>query len=386
MTAARELLQIVVAEVLDHLAQARVGAEEVLTDVGARLDRVLLEVAVERGVHPVDEHAVDVACEQVVPRAAPNDLDRVPAHAAERRLEFLDHLAVAAHGAVEALEVAVDDEDEVVELLPRGDREGAECLGLVALAVAYETPDTRAARVLDAAVHQVAVEAGLVDGGDGGEAHRHRRELPELGHEPRMGIRREALAFALYLHAEVVEVLFVEPPLEEGACVDAGRTVALEVDLVAGLAVVLAAEEVVEADLVQGGRRGVRGQVSADARRPRVGPRHHHGGVPPDVGADAALDVLVAREPRLLLGRDGVDVRRADRRRERHLQLVGPLHQLEHQELTPRLAARVDHGVEGVEPLGRLLRVDIRELSGEAVEDHGSMLAPLDADCGKILV
>ena len=70
--AAREPLQLVVGEVLDHLAQPRVGPEEVLADVRARLDRVLLELAVDGGVHLVDEHAVDVACEQLVPLPAPD--------------------------------------------------------------------------------------------------------------------------------------------------------------------------------------------------------------------------------------------------------------------------------------------------------------------------
>ena len=55
-------------------------------------------------------------------------------------LELLDDLAVAADRAVEALQVAVDDEDQVVELLARGQRERAERLGLVALAVAEEAP------------------------------------------------------------------------------------------------------------------------------------------------------------------------------------------------------------------------------------------------------
>jgi len=32
-------------------------------------------------------------------------------------LELLDDLAVAAHGTIEALQVAVDDEDQVVEFL-----------------------------------------------------------------------------------------------------------------------------------------------------------------------------------------------------------------------------------------------------------------------------
>jgi hypothetical protein len=76
-----------------------------------------------------------------VPVAAPDHLDDVPAGAAEDRLEFLDDLAVAAHRAVEPLQVAVDDEDQVVELLARGERDGAERLGLVGLAVAEERPD-----------------------------------------------------------------------------------------------------------------------------------------------------------------------------------------------------------------------------------------------------
>jgi hypothetical protein len=57
--------------------------------------------------------------------------------------EFLDDLAVAAHRAVEPLEVAVDDEDQVVELLARRQADGAERLRLVGLAVAEERPDLR---------------------------------------------------------------------------------------------------------------------------------------------------------------------------------------------------------------------------------------------------
>jgi hypothetical protein len=46
--------------------------------------------------------------------------------------------------------------------------------------------------------------------------------------------------------------------------------VALEEDLVAGLAVLLAAEEVVEADLVERGRRRVGRDVPADAEPGRL--------------------------------------------------------------------------------------------------------------------
>ena len=158
--------QLVVAEVLDHLAQAGVGAEEVLPDVGARLDGQLLVLAVDRGVHAVEQDAVDVPGQQRVPARAPDHLDHVPAGAPEDRLELLDDLAVAPHRPVEALQVAVDDEDQVVEVLAAGHAERADRLGLVHLAVADEAPDPAGAGVDQMAQVEVAVDVGLVDGGD----------------------------------------------------------------------------------------------------------------------------------------------------------------------------------------------------------------------------
>ena len=168
-----------------------------------------------------------------------------------------------------------------------------------------------AAGVLDLAVVEVLVEPGLVDRAERPEAHRHRGVLPEVGHQPRVRVRRQPVAADLA--AEVVELLLGEPALEERPGVDAGRGVALEVDVVAGEAVVLAAEEVVEAHLVERRRAGEGGEVAADAVGVLVGLHHHHRRVPADEGADAALDVLVAGEERLLLGRDGVDVGRGHR-------------------------------------------------------------------------
>ena len=90
--------------------------------------------------------------QQLVPARAPDHLDDVPAGAAEVAFELLDDLAVAAHRAVEALQVAVDDEDEVVELLAAGERDGAEAFRLVHLAVAAEHPDIAVLGVGEAAV------------------------------------------------------------------------------------------------------------------------------------------------------------------------------------------------------------------------------------------
>ena len=145
-----QLLQLLVGEVLDHLEQPRIGAEEVLAHVGAVFDGVLLVLAVDDLAHALDEQAVVIGGEERIPVAAPDHLDDVPAGAAEDRLELLDDLAVAAHRAVEALQVAVDDEDQVVELFARRQADRAERLGLVGLAVAEERPDLLRRRLLRA--------------------------------------------------------------------------------------------------------------------------------------------------------------------------------------------------------------------------------------------
>ena len=228
---------VLVGPVLDHLAGARVAAEEVVADVLAVVGAEGLVVAVARGVHQVHEGAVAVCGEQRVPPAAPDHLDDVPAGAAEERLELLDDLAVAAHRAVEPLQVAVDDEGEVVELLAGRELQQAARLGLVHLAVAEERPDVLLAGVLDAAVVEVLVELRLVDRVHRADAHRHRRELPEVRHQPRVRVGRQRQRLAAddvaLLLAEAVELVLGEPALEEGAGVHAGGGVALEEDLVA---------------------------------------------------------------------------------------------------------------------------------------------------------
>src|SRR5947199_303494 len=75
--------EVVVREVLDEPAKARIGSEEVLPDVRAAGDRELLELPVDRRVHLLDEHAVGVTSKKLVPLAAPDRLDDVPARAAE---------------------------------------------------------------------------------------------------------------------------------------------------------------------------------------------------------------------------------------------------------------------------------------------------------------
>ena len=217
-------------------------------------------------------------------------------------------------------------------------------------------------------MEQVPVEARLGDGVQRAEPHRDGRELPELGHAPRVRIARQPAA--VDLAAEPVELLLGEPPLEERARVDARRRVALVEDLVAEAAVALAPEEVVEADVVEAGGRRERREVPAEGVEPVVRPVDHRHRVPADVGADPPLEELVAREPGLLLAGDGVDVVGADHRRHADALLPCALHEAGEEVAGTGTAADVDDGVEGIEPLLGLPRVDVGELVHEAIDEH----------------
>ncbi len=67
VAAAAEPQDVVVREVLDHPAQPRVGPEELLPDVRTGGHGVLLELPVHGVVHLLDQHAVDVPGEELVP-------------------------------------------------------------------------------------------------------------------------------------------------------------------------------------------------------------------------------------------------------------------------------------------------------------------------------
>ena len=96
-----------------------------------------------------------VPLQERIPVAAPDHLDGVPAGPSEYPLQFLNDLAVAAYRTVEALQVAVDHEHQIVEIFPSGERDGAQAFRLVHLAIAAEHPDLAALGLSKAAVLEV---------------------------------------------------------------------------------------------------------------------------------------------------------------------------------------------------------------------------------------
>ena len=100
-------------------------------EVGAALDEIFLELAVHDFAHALDQQAVAIVFDDAVPIAAPDDLDDVPAGAAENGFQFLNDLAVAADRTVQTLQIAIDDEDQIVEFFARGQGDGAKRFGFI---------------------------------------------------------------------------------------------------------------------------------------------------------------------------------------------------------------------------------------------------------------
>src|SRR5690606_19629450 len=304
-----ELPDLLVGEVLDHLLEFR-GVEEVFANVGAVFGLVVLVFTVDHFVHAALQGTVLVLGEQRIPETTPDHLVDVPLGAAEHAFEFLNDLAVATHRAVQALQVAVDDEDQVVQLLAAGQGDGTQGFRLVALAVAHEAPDLLLAGRDEATGFQVLHEACLVDRLDRAQAHGNGRELPEVRHQPGVWVGGQAVA--VHFLAEVVHLVFADAAFEEGAGVDAGGGVALEEDQVATVLLGRSLEEVVEADVVQGGTGGEARNVAAQVRILQVGTHDHGQGVPTHHRANAAFHEQVAGHACFVGDRDGIAVWRGD--------------------------------------------------------------------------
>ena len=234
MAAAAQCPDFVIGEVFYQLCGALIAAEEVLAHISAVVSLEGLIVTVRGSVHDVDEGTFGVLVQQLVPATAPDDLDNVPAGTAEEGLQLLDDLGITAHWAVEALQVAVNHEGEVIQLVQRSGLQQAAGFWLVHLAIAQEGPHVLLGGVLDAAGFQVFIKACLVNGVHRANAHGHGGELPEPWHQARVRVGGQTLAFTEgdFL-AEAVEVFLREAAFHVGAGVHARGGVTLEEDLVA---------------------------------------------------------------------------------------------------------------------------------------------------------
>ena len=265
MTAAQQFANLLIREVVHQLEQLGILAEEMFPRVAARLDDVFLVIAVHRFFHAFEEQTGLVARQQIIPVRTPDDLDDVPPRAAKQRFQLLNNLPVTAHRAVEPLEIAIDDPDQVVEVFAGCERERTERFRFIAFAVADETPDFRVLIPDEFPRPQIAIKSRLVDGHDRAEAHRDGRKLPEIRHQIRMRIGRKPAAFREFL-AKILQMRLGQAAFEERAGVNSRGRVPLKIHRVAGKIFRAPAEEMVERHFVKRRRRGVSRDVPADIR------------------------------------------------------------------------------------------------------------------------
>ena len=213
---------------------------------------------------------------------------------------------------------------------------------------------------------QVLVKTGLVDGIHCAQAHGHRGELPKIGHQPRVWVGREAATWVRELLAETIELVFAHASFEEGACIDSGGGVTLEIDLVATARVIAATEEVVETDFVQRGARCVGGNVSTHTNTGPLCAVNHDRGVPTNVSANTTFNKFIAREPRLGLRRNGVDVVGAAKRGNTNVAFTSSLQQRQHEVARTVLPLSGDEFVERITPLFGFVRVNVNHLVSQA--------------------
>ena len=139
----------------DQFEQSRDICRRMLADVCAGFDGVLLILAIHDFAHALQQQAGVSRASRA--SQSPPQMTLMTFQPAPRkmRFQFLDDLAVAAHRAVEPLQVAIDDEDQVVEFFARGQRDGAQRFRLVRFAVAHE-----AHTLVRTAVFEPAIFAG----------------------------------------------------------------------------------------------------------------------------------------------------------------------------------------------------------------------------------
>ncbi len=361
---------LLVGHVLDQLRGFGIAAEEFLAHVGAtaRLERLV--IAVDAFVHQLNEAPGCIFREQGIPVAAPDAFNNVPAGAAEQAFQFLNDLAVAANRTVESLQIAVDDEDQVVELFAHCDADRAGRFGLVHLAVAQVGPHLPGSRRDQPAVLEVAHEARLVNRVNGRNSHGYRGKLPEILHQPRVGIRGKSRPFTQFV-AEVMELLLGQAAFKECAGIDAGRCMALKIDQVAGLVAVTAVEEMIEAHFEQGGQRGIGRDVAADAVIVLVLVGHHRHGVPAGQAFDAPLEGAIAGVGNLAIRGNGVDVVGGGADGNFHAVIAGAFHQLIEKEVDPVGSRFFSNLVESLEPFRSFSRVEIGRAFGELLVHGG---------------
>ena len=357
VTTAVEVHNLFVGHILHQLQQLRVLAEEVLAGVGTAVKLVVLQLAVTDFIHTLDQQASGIFFNQSIPVATPDNLDHIPASAAEDTFQLLDNFAVTAHRAIEALQVTVNYKDQVLQLFAASQGDSTQAFRLITLTVAEECPYLAITAGHQASGREIAHNVSLVDCLDWTQTHGYGRELPVVRHQP--GVRVGRQTTAVHFATEVVQLLFAEATLKEGACIHTGSTVALEEDQITQVITLLTAEEVVKAHIVESCRRGEAGNMTTDSLALLVGTHYHRQSIPADYRANTALHKQIAGHTLFAVGGDSVVVGGGNRGRQFKALFAGMILQLIEEIGSPIIAMGLTYRVEGFKPFFSFNRIQV---------------------------
>jgi hypothetical protein len=163
LTTPLDLANFLIRECIHHALEGRIAFHPVFTLNLARKYRVALIVAIQALIHAFLEYTLVVLRQQAIPATAPDHLDHFPVGTAKRALQLLDDLAVATHRTIQPLQIAVHDDDEIIEFFATGHVDGAKHFRLVGLTITNETPHFCMGAWLESSILQILGESGLID-------------------------------------------------------------------------------------------------------------------------------------------------------------------------------------------------------------------------------
>ena len=142
------------------------------------------------------------------------------------------------------------------------------------------------------------------------------------------------------------------------------------------LGLVVAAEEMVEADFVERRGRGKRRDVPANALLRLVRAHDHRRSVPADQALDAALEVGAARHEHLLVGGDRVDVGGVGGEGQLDAVFGRVERQLAQQARDFDRTAALEDIIKGIEPFARFDGIELRRHLWEQCVSRNRVLSP----------
>src|SRR3989304_2074169 len=94
-----------------------ISTKEALTYILTSFDDVLLVLPINVFFHHFNQNAIVVLGKQWVPIVPPYNLDDIPSSATKNGFEFLDNFAIPTYWPVKSLQIAIDDENQIIQLL-----------------------------------------------------------------------------------------------------------------------------------------------------------------------------------------------------------------------------------------------------------------------------